>query len=220
MKNKLKNITMILVIISIVTTTLSIISYASNDFSSIQIIELDNEIKEEDIMTYDEILERMVRDGIDRDDAIKSLYDNAMKNPNGFVSRSANIRNPRSLSYTTRSAKMNVSNSYKPSINFYVEVDSGHGAYYMSSILNVNMDRNYRGITKVFSGNVYYKLETPTRLYYTIDGDFYNTGSISWSIGGAVGVGKSGSASANVSGKREHYKGFYTQNYIHYGNVN
>ena len=125
--------------------------------------EFDLNIDENDLMTYDEMLNRMIADGYSKEEAL-----NMLNPPSSLKSGVLNDIVPMNLSYTTKSVTLNVTSLYKPTLNFYIEIDGAHGAYYMNRVLNVNMNRNYNNITKQFQGSIFYNLETPTRLllYY------------------------------------------------------
>ena len=65
----------------------------------------------------------------------------------------------------------------------------------MTKILSVVFDRNNAispySLVKQFDGNVYVNLEANDRIYYSVDGDFYNTGTTSFNGSVSVGVGES-----------------------------
>lgn len=73
----------------------------------------------------------------------------------------------------------------------------------MTKILNVVFDRNNAispySLVKQFDGNVYVNLEANDRIYYSVDGDFYNTGTTSFNGSVSVGVGESVNVGFSVS---------------------
>ena len=73
----------------------------------------------------------------------------------------------------------------------------------MTKILNVVFDRNNAispySLVKQFDGNVYVNLEANDRIYYSVDGDFYNTGTTSFNDSVSVGVGESVNVGFSVS---------------------
>lgn len=80
-------------------------------------------------------------------------------------------------------------------------------------IKNANIKRDYNGISKQFSGQLYYNLETSRRLYWDLNGDFYNNGSTTTSGGVSIGVGEVASITFTCSSTSNHYK------YIRYDEV-
>ncbi len=67
------------------------------------------------------------------------------------------------------------------------------------------MDRNYKGISKQFGGTVYTNLEDSNRIYYIVEGDFYNNGT---TMGGGsikIGVGEGSSAEFHASNATNFY---------------
>ena len=151
-------------------------------------------------MTYDEILSEMIKDGIPKERALKLLG----KKPDISLLRSENIW------YTW---------AYKVRPKFYIKAEGGHGVYFIRQVLSASLDRSYHGTSKLFSGNLYYNLESRTRLYYRLDGDFYDNGTISISGGGGVGIGQWGSLNFSVSYSTSHYKYIYKTGYIYYGRI-
>lgn len=160
-------------------------------------------------MTYDEILSEMIKDGIPKEKALSLLG----KKPNASLLRSENIW------YTTIEDTVTVAWGYKVRPKFYIKAEGGHGVYFIRKVLSASLDRSYYGTSKVFSGNLYYNLESRTRLYYRLDGDFYNNGSISISGGGSVGLGQWGSVNFSVSYSTKHFKYIYKTGYIYYGRI-
>jgi len=160
-------------------------------------------------MTYDEILSEMIKDGIPKERALKLLG----KKPDISLLRSENIW------YTTIEDTVTVTWAYKVRPKFYIKAEGGHGVYFIRQVLSASLDRSYHGTSKLFSGNLYYNLESRTRLYYRLDGDFYDNGTISISGGGGVGIGQWGSLNFSVSYSTSHYKYIYKTGYIYYGRI-
>lgn len=224
-KNKLKH----LVVLTCIVTFLvgNSVVFADSEISINQgnmegYLSIENEINESELMTYDEILERMIQDGISREDAIKSLGSteslNNAKTLNGIGTNS--IIAPQAISYTVRTAQVKVTSTYYVTINFYITVDSAHGAYYIKEVNNVSLNRSYNGQVKLFSGEIYYKQENRITIYYNINGDFYNKGTLSVSGGGQVGVGESAKLNFSVNYSSNYYAYIHNTGRIFYGNVN
>lgn len=181
--------------------------FSNSDKLNIQKENIDIETSKNKILTYDEMFNTMLEDGYNEKE-IYSILGGDFSNNN-----EAELRN---FSYTTLSKVLNVSPDYKPTLRFYIQIDSHQGAYYIYKILKVDMSRQSNSKSKTFTGNIYYNLETNTKIYYSISGDFYNNGTISTSGGGAVGIGESGKLYFSLTGASSHFKYFYEEDYAHY----
>lgn len=51
----------------------------------------------------------------------------------------------------------------------------------------------------LFSGKIFFRLESGNSFYYDVYGDVYKTGKLNWSAGASVGIGKSASANFTIS---------------------
>ena len=143
-------------------------------------------------MTYDEMITQIaMNEGITFEEAERKL---------GPQSRDARLGTYRTLYQT-----IVVTSVYKPQLRFYVETSESGSFHGILSIEYVNMNRAYNGISKQFSGTVAYVLTDPNNIHYSIDGDFFNNGSTTTSLGGSVNIGGFGSSSFTVSSTTSHY---------------
>lgn len=181
--------------------------FSNSDKINIQKENIDIETSKNKILTYDEMFNTMLEDGYTESE-IYSILGGDFSNKNESELKD--------FSYTILSKALNVSPDYKPTLKFYIQVDSSHGAYYIYKILKVDMNRQYNSKSKNFTGTIYYNLETNTKIYYSINGDFYNNGTISTTGGGSVGIGESGELYFSLTGASSHFKYFYEEDYVHY----
>lgn len=181
--------------------------FSNSDKINIQKENIDIETSKNKILTYDEMFNTMLEDGYTESE-IYSILGGDFSNKNESELKD--------FSYTILSKALNVNPDYKPTLKFYIQVDSSHGAYYIYKILKVDMNRQYNSKSKNFAGNIYYNLETNTKIYYSINGDFYNNGTISTTGGGSVGIGESGELYFSLTGASSHFKYFYEEDYVHY----
>lgn len=181
--------------------------FSNSDKLNIQKENMDIETSKNKILTYDEMFNTMLEDGYTESE-IYSILGGDFSNKNESELKD--------FSYTILSKALNVSPDYKPTLKFYIQVDSSHGAYYIYKILKVDMNRQYNSKSKNFAGNIYYNLETNTKIYYSINGDFYNNGTISTTGGGSVGIDESGELYFSLTGASSHFKYFYEEDYVHY----
>lgn len=181
--------------------------FSNSDNLNIQKENIDIETSKNKILTYDEMFNTMLEDGYTESE-IYSILGGDFSNKNESELKD--------FSYTTLSKALNVNPDYKPTLKFYIQVDSSHGTYYIYKILKVDMNKQYNSKSKNFTGNIYYNLETNTKIYYSINGDFYNKGTISTTGGGSVGIGESGELYFSLTGASSHFKYFYEEDYVHY----
>lgn len=194
-------------LLSLLLIVALLLIFSNSDKLNIQKENMDIETSKNKILTYDEMFNTMLEDGYTESE-IYSILGGDFSNKNESELKD--------FSYTILSKALNVSPDYKPTLKFYIQVDSSHGAYYIYKILKVDMNRQYNSKSKNFAGNIYYNLETNTKIYYSINGDFYNKGTISTTGGRSVGIGESGELYFSLTGASSHFKYFYEEDYVHY----
>lgn len=100
-----------------------------------------------------------------------------------------------------------VTSSYtcRPYFYAYAEFASGGYPHEIQKVLYANIDRNDDGVSKQFSGSLFYHLEKYNKLHWDLNGDFYNNGTTN--VGGSVeiGVGEKTSVGFSVSYSKNHY---------------
>lgn len=204
-----KNISSFIILIMILT--FSNISFGEKAMPEKLIGEIDiQDFMEDDILTYDEMIETMVNDGIPVGEAVLSLADNNIR---------TNSVTPFELSYTTRYVEIPIKDNYTVRIAFYLTIDSAYGAYAIHKVNRVSLDRGYAGGSKEFDGSLYYNLENRTTIYYELNGDFYNYGTTTTSGGGSIGVGDTGSLKFSISHSSKHFQYVFKTGRLKYGNV-
>lgn len=110
--------------------------------------------------------------------------------------------------YINLTAKCKVTDNYYCQPYFYAYTYFGgpsHEPSKIAKILNANIDRNYYGTSKQFSGDLYYNLESERCIYWDVNGDFYNNGTTSVGLGGQIGIGEDTHVSFSVSSSSNHY---------------
>lgn len=116
------------------------------------------------------------------------------------------------------SVGLEVTDQYKPYVQFYCET-SESGAYWgILSIHSVQLSKNYDGTMKQFQGNLYVWLRSPYQIEYIINGDFYNKGTSTLNAERPVSSNKGNviQVFAQPSDIRasNHFKYFYDQNIV------
>lgn len=111
-----------------------------------------------------------------------------------------------------------VTNTYKPTAMFYTkwQYTSGHETPdAIVNILNASLNRSYNGRTKQFSGTLFYHLESYNKLFFELNGDFYDNGSTTYTGGASIGVKENSSINFSISYSSNHYKYvFYPYRFI------
>ena len=96
-------------------------------------------------------------------------------------------------------------------MRFYCETIESGWFRAIKKILRVDMIRGYKGLSKQFSGSVYVNLEDPNKIFYIVNGDFYNNGSTTYEGGVSIGVGKYALVSFKSSSASSHYQYRYVE---------
>lgn len=131
-----------------------------------------------------DIVESSVRESKSSDD-MKTRY---ILHNDGVTEETKNRKPDSSAWYLNRTqyrdlaVTLDVSETYKPTLNFYCET-SERGQYWgITSIYNCVLDREYNGIVKQFNGEIDIWLVSPYEIAYIVDGDFYDFGTTQSSL--------------------------------------
>ncbi len=74
------------------------------------------------------------------------------------------------------SVPLHVTATYKPQLEVYCETSESGPYWGLSNIWLVNLDKNYNGSSKQFSGTIDMWLRNGYQIEYAVNGDFYNNG--------------------------------------------
>nr|WP_319487417.1 hypothetical protein [uncultured Caproiciproducens sp.] len=163
------------------------------------------------VLTFDEIVEAIAGDSqISKAQAANQVisgFTNKNSNSLNLTAKAAASR----ATYRTINSDFTVTSEYKPTMRFYCETSESGSFHGIVKILNVNMIRKYNGMTKQFGGTVYTNLEDANSIFYTVDGDFYNTGTTTFGGGVSIGVGEGSSVSFNASSSSNFYAYCYVE---------
>lgn len=164
-----------------------------------------------DVLSFDELISEIsINDNISETQARNELLNSLTKdNKRSLSSTSAAV----AATYRTISTSVSVTSTYKPTIKYYCQTTEGGGFRGIKKILKVSLNRNYRGTSKAFGGEIYTRLEDPNRIFYILNGDFYNNGSTTVNGSVNIGIGKAASVSFGGSYTSKHYKYAYKQGY-------
>lgn len=156
-----------------------------------------------DVMTFEEMVDQVSEDfGISTEEAQRKLGYSDTKN---LSARAAKAQ------YRTISSQFTSTSTFKPTMRFYCETTESGGFRAIKKILQVSMIRSSGGVSKQFSGTVYVNLEDPNRIFYSVNGDFYNNGTTTVNTDVSIGVGKAASVKFGMSYASNHYKYTYVE---------
>ncbi|MBC2370196.1 hypothetical protein HBP99_16315, partial [Listeria booriae] len=99
--------------------------------------------------------------------------------------------------------------------DIYVQMWSQGSFRQFNSVVDFNLNRNYSGMSKQFSGKINVKFIDKNNIYWIVNGDFYNNGLTTVSGGGSVPLKKQGSLNFSVSKASNHYKYFYKYGHVY-----
>lgn len=117
--------------------------------------------------------------------------------------------------YNTVYTTLNISNDYKPTLRYYCMTSEYKGGWHgIIKILVVNINRGYKGKSYAFGGSVYSHLVNGNKIFYIVNGDFYNNSTSTFTSSINIGVGQKGSVSFGVSSTSNHYKYYYVEDYL------
>lgn len=179
------------------------------EVASVQSLDITDPTAEvSDILTFEEITKEISKDfGISLAEAENMVVEN---NANKSISSA------RAATYRTLSQQFTVTTTYKPTMRFYCQTSESGLFHGILEILSVNMVRGYNGISKQFSGTVYVNLERGDRIFYIVNGDFYNQGTTTFDGRINIGLGESNSVGFGVSHASNHYAYRYIESHFNW----
>lgn len=162
-------------------------------------VSLDTEssnVEVSEVMTFDELVQEIAEDqGISKSEASNQVIASSPKKNSRTAAVAA------AATYRTLSQTFTVTGTYKPAIKFYVQTTEGGSFRAIVKVLNVSLNRAHLGTgkSKQFGGTVYTYLEDPNRIYWEVNGDWYNNGTTTGGGSLNIGVGKAASLEFNLS---------------------
>ncbi|WP_207669308.1 hypothetical protein [Fonticella tunisiensis] len=165
-----------------------------------------------EVLTFDEIIaEIALSKNISKEQAAAQVVAN-FKTDYSTMSIS-----PYAATYRTLTSYFSVTTEYQPSLKFYCQTEEWSGSFRaIVSILNVGMNRSSNNMVKQFSGTVYTHLETANRIFWIVNGDFYNLGSTTVNGGVNIKVGQSAEVNFGVSYATSYYAYCYKEGYYYF----
>ncbi|KXY31490.1 hypothetical protein [Bacillus mycoides] len=164
-----------------------------------------------EVLTFEELADQIAKDtNSPKEKIIQQLLSS---NQSRGKSMSATF----AATYRTISDSFTVTRTYKPSVRFYCETTEGGGSFRaIREIKYINMNRSSNGMSKAFGGTVQANLEDPNRIFYIVNGDFYNNGSTTVNGGVSITLGQYGSVNFGASSTSNHFKYTYVEDNAHF----
>lgn len=119
------------------------------------------------------------------------------------------------IQYKTISIKLDVDDTYKPTLEFVCEISQSESYWGITRISSVRLNRNGNDCEKQFGGAVEYWLRSPYQIEYIVNGDFFDAGMTNTKGGDPVKTDEHGSISFSISkmnwllSATDHYAYFY-----------
>lgn len=102
------------------------------------------------------------------------------------------------------------SRNFNPSINFYCQTSEYGWFRGIIKILNTGINAD----NKHFAGNVFVNLELGDRIFYIVNGDFYEHGTSSVSTGINISMGQFANINLGGSYSSNHFRSIYEESYF------
>ncbi|GIO86740.1 hypothetical protein J25TS5_36720 [Paenibacillus faecis] len=99
-----------------------------------------------------------------------------------------------------------------PQIDVYVKCKGAYKDFV--EIEDLHLRRSYNSGSKSFSGKIRAKMESSQRIYWVINGDFYDNGTTQTSFSGAVGMDNDATLSFSVENQKGHFGYVYKTGYM------
>ena len=220
----------IFIIILTMLVSLSSFSYAAaveKDTYSARVngvVELNKNGNWSTAISFDEMVEEIAfYTGASKAAVISSLIENEVSDlrennrKNVALSRTTILQNMKSRTHI----KIQIApfptfkNKYRPKgLVIYAEGEKiGQDHTYVSKIVNVVFDRNNAiqpyNLIKTFVGNVFVNLEASDRIYFSVDGDFYDTGDTTHTGSISLNIGEHGNISYSASNTSGYFAYIY-----------
>lgn len=121
--------------------------------------------------------------------------------------------------YVTVNDYASIKDGYAVNPYFYCQVSASDPNIYnitsFNTILWGNIDRDCNGLVKEFSGTLSYNLEAYNRLFWDLNGTFYDTGTTTWVINASANLGGgAGSVGFAVGGEGSYFAYKHIMDYI------
>ncbi len=176
-------------------TTISAAENKNNELIWHDISELDS-LPAEEAYSYDELMNKLVTNGYSYQEAKEIMGEKPV-----LTSSKAKSQIKYSLFRMNVYSYKSGFKTYKLQARFSIGLEYINNSASPTRIKYIQAPHIYTGdgAKCVFTGNIFYKLTAGNSFYYNFYGDVYKAGSIQWSAGATIGLGKSASVTATIS---------------------
>ncbi|OXT09581.1 hypothetical protein CE561_00140 [Thermoanaerobacterium thermosaccharolyticum] len=160
------------------------------------------------IVTFDEMVSEVAKNkGISASEERSQIMSSKVNDKN----LSTNVNND--IFYVHFYKQFEVGNTgWYPQLDIYVKCQGPYRDFI--GISDLNLIRSYNYVSKQFSGKCQAKIESVKRIYWVVNGDFYDYGATSWSFGGSVGIGQYATLTFSISRANNYFGYAYNYGYI------
>ncbi|WP_068786405.1 hypothetical protein [Paenibacillus phocaensis] len=154
-------------------------------------------------LTYDEMIQKIA---INRNESIENVRRNLSKNEPSLMADDH-------IFYVHFYEQFEVGDTeWYPQIDIYAKCQGIYRDFI--GIEDLNLIRSYNYESKQFSGKLQAKVESNKRIYWVINGDFYNNGTTKTTFGGSVGIDKYATLNLSIESQDNHFGYVYKTGYI------
>ncbi len=133
--------------------------------------DLDEDVMISDVLHFDELVQEYAEnEKMSKDEAINVLVQSLHSDEERELS------DRRNKTYRRISKRIFINCWYRPSINFYCESDEKSEGYTIKKIISSGINSEYYKKYKPFAGSIYANLENPNKIYWVLNGDFFDKG--------------------------------------------
>lgn len=126
------------------------------------------------------------------------------------------IEELKSSTYRVFIDTLDVTKDFKPQVKFYCQVDESSDTHAIKKIVNVELNRHQNNHPKAFHGQMFINVENPNRIYYSINGEFYEGGSTSYESGLNIGTHQPTRIQFESSTSVNSYQYYFAERAINY----
>ncbi len=162
------------------------------------------ECKYSEVLTFEQMVSEIAKENNVSEKTIeREMIENNLK-------KGVTLESLKRGTYRSLYKSIYVTSRYRPTIRFYCRTEESSYHWATKEVLYISMNRRFGDTVKQFRGDIFANLETPARLFFNVNGDFYNKGTTNYGGGVNIGVGEWGSVSFSggyASGYYEYYYG-------------
>ncbi len=132
---------------------------------------LDEDVTVSAVLSFDELVQEYAEnEKMSKDEAMNVLVQPL------HLDEERELSDRRNKTYRRISKRIFINCWYRPSINFYCESAEESEGYAITKIITSGINSEYYKKYKPFAGSIYVNLENPNKIYWVLNGDFFDKG--------------------------------------------